>query len=220
MKESPPHGVCVPATPPTHAPPTRDPMTPDLLSSETILEEAEFNPKVKSYWLLSGTLVCVLSVVGIVLLPFWLVVGHWLTGRYLEHMRCVLTKRSLKVWRGILVRTEMTVPLDKITDLGLVEGPVMRWMDLQAVSIETAGQSTGGAAVRLVGVRNARAFRDTVMAQRERLLDEAATGARGLEAGPADDADPALSSGGRETRELLTEIRDVLRRIEGRWPPE
>jgi len=195
-------------------------MTPDPLSSEVILEEAEFNPKVKSYWLLSGTLLCVLSIVGIPLLPIWLIVGHWATGRYLDQMRCVLTKRSLKVWRGILVRKEMTVPLDKITDLGLVEGPVMRWMDLQAVSIETAGQSTGGAAIKLVGVRDARAFRDTVMAQRERLLDEAAPGAGGLGPGRTGGSDPALPSGGPETRALLTEIRDVLRRIEGRLPTE
>ncbi len=98
-------------------------MTPDPLSSEVILEEAEFNPKVKSYWLLSGTLLCVLSVVGIPHLPVWLIVGHWVTGRYLEQMRCVLTKRALKVWRGILVRKEMTVPLDKITDLSTDQQP-------------------------------------------------------------------------------------------------
>ena len=44
------------------------------------LIEAEFNPKVRSYWLLSGTVVLTATIVGIPLLPVWWIVGHWVTG--------------------------------------------------------------------------------------------------------------------------------------------
>jgi putative membrane protein len=184
------------------------------MSDARVLREARFNPKVKSYWLLSGSIVLFFSIVGIPLLPFWWIFGQWATSRYLERMTCTLTERSLKVSRGILVRKEMTVPLDKITDVGLVEGPIMRWLDLQAVRIETAGQSTAGAAVQLVGIENGRAFRDEVLAQRDLESDRG----RGPEPAPApgsrgEDAVPGA------TAELLGEIRDALLRIEARLPP-
>jgi putative membrane protein len=185
------------------------------MSDPRVLREVRFNPKVKSYWLLNGSLVLLFSIVGIPLLPFWWIFGQWATSRYLERMTCTLTERSLKVSRGILVRKEMTVPLDKITDVGLVEGPVMRWMDLQAVRIETAGQSTSGAAVQLVGIENGRAFRDEVLTQRDLESDRGRTAPAPSPSGPGGpDHDPG--PGGSAA--ILTEIRDALLRIEARLP--
>lgn len=175
------------------------------MTEPKVLLEAEFNRKVRTYWLLSGILVCVATVFGIVLVPVWLLVGNWATERYLRHMSCVLTERSLKVKRGIMVRREMTVPLDKITDVGLVEGPIMRMLDLQAVKIETAGQSASGAAVQLVGIVGTRDFRDAILRQRDKVVERLAG-----EAG----AGPAATVETGDTAILLSEIRDVLQRIE------
>lgn len=188
------------------------------MNPDRVLVEAEFNRKVRSYWLLTGSIVCVVTVVGIALLPIWLLVGHFLTERYLKGITCTLTERSLKVTRGLLVRNEMTVPLDKITDVGLVEGPIMRLMDLQAVKIETAGQSTAGAAVQLVGIVNTRQFRDQVLAQR----DAVSGGRTPSQNRISDDASPvagvAPTSETVATQALLAEIRDALVRIENRLP--
>jgi putative membrane protein len=182
------------------------------------LIEAEFNPKVRSYWLLNGVIILLATIVGVVLIPFWWIFGQWITARYLERMSCTLTEKSLKVERGILVRKEMTVPLDKITDVGLVEGPIMRWLDLQAVRIETAGQSTAGAAIQLVGVRSAREFRDAVLAQRDAVVDRVADRAVGTGL-PAAEGDGSAGTGlPAATLDVLGEIRDTLRRIEGRLP--
>lgn len=177
------------------------------MSTEAVLEEAEFNRKVRSYWLLSGTIVCIVTVFGIVLLPIWLIVGNYITERYLKNMSCVLTDRSLKVGKGILVRQEKTVPLDKITDLGIVEGPIMRYLDLQALKVETAGGSSPGALVQLVGVVDARGFRDRVLQQRDRVAAAALPNA----AAPALPAAPADNG-------VLVEIRDALLRIEKKLP--
>lgn len=176
------------------------------MSDPNVLAVAEFNRKVRTYWLLLGSVICVATVFGIALLPIWLLLGHFFTERYLQHMSCVLTDRSLKVGRGIMFRQEKTVPLDKITDIALVEGPLMRYMDLQALKVETAGGSAG-ALVQLVGIVDARAFRDTVLRQRDAVatLDAEATPGQAL---PAPGGDAAI----------LAEIRDALLRIEDRLP--
>ena len=176
------------------------------LSNDTVLATAEFNRKVRTYWLLLGSTICVVTVAGVLLLPVWLLAGHYFTERYLQHLSCVLTTRSLKVGRGMFVRQEKTVPLDKITDVALVEGPLMRYLDLQAVKIETAGGSAG-AFVQLVGIVDAREFRDIVLRQRDHVV--------------AGDTEPSQDEGPSAVRgdqAVLTEIRDALLRIEERLP--
>jgi len=177
------------------------------MPAETVLAEATFNRKVRNYWIFSGSIFCVVTIVGIVVLPIWLLLGHLLTERYLQHMSCTLTNRSLKVSRGIWVRQEKTVPLDKITDLALVEGPLMRYYGLQAISVETAGQSSPGSLIRLVGLDGARDFRDMVLRQRDVVVG-------GGTLAPPEMA--ALASTGSD--QVLVEIRDALLRIEERLP--
>lgn len=187
------------------------------MAEETVLLEAEFNPRVCTYWLLSGALVMTLCIVTIPLLPFWFFFGGMLTRRYLSRMRCRLTPRALKLDRGYFVRTEKTVPLDKITDLGLVQGPIMRHFELEALSIETAGQSGPGALVRVTGIVDGRAFRDRVLARRDEVVAAASDAPA-----PAPAAATAPSQGlasSDETTALLREIRDgivaLARRSEG-----
>lgn len=105
------------------------------------------------------------------------------------------------------MRQEKTVPLDKITDLALVEGPIMRYLDLQAIKVETAGTSSPGALIQLVGIVGAREFRDTVLRQRDAVAAVGPTA-------QVETAPQARSSDG----EVLAEIRDALLRIEERLP--
>jgi len=176
------------------------------MPTETVLAEATFNRRVLSYWLLYGSILCLVTVVGIILLPVWLLFGHFFTERYLQHMSCVLTDRTLKVSRGILVRQEKTVPLDKITDMGLIEGPIMRYFGLQTISVETAG-SAAGALIQLVGIDGAREFRDKVLHQRDVVV-----------AGSQQALPEAVVSASTNDGQILVEIRDALLRIEERLP--
>jgi len=167
---------------------------------EKILKEAEFSEKVKTYWLLTGIIVSVCTVVGIPFLLIWIPLGRYFTGRYLDGMSCVLKSRELIVRKGIFNRVEKTIPLEKITDLGLQQGPIMRWLGLHNLTVETAGQSSGGSLVSLTGIRDVEEFREDVLNQRDKIADGGAA------------ASPA---GGPESTEvLLSEIRDILRRIE------
>lgn len=170
-----------------------------------ILEQASFNPDVRKYWLMGGTATLFFTIIGIPLLPLWWILGMSITQRYLDRMECTLTRRTLIVRKGWLVRVEKTIPLDKITDLGMMQGPLMRVFGINALSIETAGSTQPGALVKLHGIRDVEAFRDTVLAQRDRMLehtDEPSASAAKPSQGVAYDSDVVA---------LLREIRDELR---------
>lgn len=177
--------------------------------NERILWEAEFNERVTTYWLLSGAWILAITCFGIVLLPIWFLIGGAFTRRYLKTYSCTLTNRNLKVSKGWIVRIEKTVPLDRITDLGLVQGPIMRYLDIEALSIETAGQSAAGAVVTLAGIKDGRKFRDAVLKQRDLVVgsEEDRQLAQAV-SGPSYDVDNCT--------ELLQQIRDALLRIEER----
>ncbi len=179
------------------------------MADEQVLWNAEFNERVTIYWLLSGALIMTVTVVGVVLLPIWFLVGGAVTRRYLRSFRCTLTNRSLKVAKGTLVRVEKTVPLDRITDIGLVQGPIMRLFDIEALSIETAGQSSQGSLVQLAGIKDGRKFRDAVLRQRDLVVGSAEDRQTGAASTPA----AATTDGNTQ---LLASIRDTLLRIEGK----
>lgn len=173
------------------------------MSPTTTIQQAKFNPKVCTYWLLSGALAISATIVGIPLLLIWFPVGLIFTKSYLSRMECELTDKALKVKKGILVRVEKTIPLEKITDMGMVQGPIMRAFDLHTLTVETAGQSGTGALVSLTGIVDAPQFRETVLSQRDShgsLMPES-----------QNKPGTALAS---DTAVLLTEIKDALLRIE------
>jgi putative membrane protein len=168
--------------------------------TDELLIAARFDDKLKTYWYLQYVLVLIVTVAGILLLPIWLLGwGRWYVRRNFEMLMCELHQRTLVVKRGIFFRVEKTIPLDKIQDLTVKEGPLLRWLGLRSLKIETAGQGTPGASeAHLIGIVDPVEFRDKVLQQRDAL-----SGA------------PALPPGSdEETREvvgLLTEIRDLLR---------
>lgn len=183
-------------------------MRMDPQATGKVIWEAEFSPKVRTYWLLGGALFLTLTVVGIILLPIWFLVGNRLTGHYLKRMRCVLTEKALHFGKGLFIRVEKTIPLEKITDLGLVQGPLMRYLGIEALKVETAGQSSEGALVQLVGIVETRKFRDAVLSQRDRFAAAGRAGDRAPETTATDFPSSAT--------QVLTDIRDTLHRIERR----
>lgn len=166
-----------------------------------VLYEGRFSPKLKAYMLLWSTLLLVATIAGIVLLPFWAVLGTIWTRRYFESLDCILTERAVLVRRGVFFRNEMSIPLDKIQDISLREGPLLRYLGLAKLRIETAGQNvnaSGSSEADLVGLMDVREVRDRILAQRDLVAE------KGM-----------ITSGATEgTDDLLREIRDVLVRME------
>ena len=173
------------------------------MDEEKYIRKAEFNERVCTYWLLSGALILAVTIAGIPLLLLWFPIGKVFTKRYLDRMSCLLTDKALKVSKGIFFRVEKTIPLEKITDMGMVQGPVMRHFGLYKLTVETAGQSSQGALVSLTGIVDAKAFREAVLNQRDVLS-----------AGLSHLDTPAVRQEPIDASSLLSEIRDTLLRIE------
>ena len=171
-------------------------------SRDEILLEAEFDRRVMGYGRLAVSLLLVITVVGIPLIPFWLIWSVSYLPRAYDRFSARLTPTSLELTRGVYFRSDSTIPLDRITDVRLHDDPLMRMNGIQGLKVETAGQSgTTGSEGNLIGVVDAAAFRDAVLRQRELLQD----------AGPAP-ATPAASS----DNDLLAEIRDLLKSIDAK----
>lgn len=176
---------------------------------EKVIIDAEFNESVTTYWLANGALVCVVTGIGILFLPIWYFVGKYFTKKYLDSHKCTLTNRNLKVSKGIFTKVEKTVPLDRITDLGVVQGPLMRYFDIEALSVETAGQSGMGSLVQLQGIKGGRDFRDAVLRQRDLVVGSKEDGGTV--------ASTSSLAANTSTTQLLTEIRDSLVRLESKF---
>lgn len=173
-----------------------------------VLREAEFDRTVIKYWLISGTIVMVVCVVTIPLLPVWWILASIFCKRYLDRMECQLTERSLEIKRGLIVRVEKTIPLEKITDLAMFQGPIMRAMDLRGFKIETAGGGGGttGYLASLTGIVDTPGFREAVLRQRDLVVE-----GRGADIAAAQSAGASI---GGESVELLREMSETLKRIE------
>lgn len=176
---------------------------PGSVTGETLLE-ATFDRGIIPYtrWVVSGFLV--ITVVGILLIPFWLLASAWYGREYMRRLSARLTTQALEIRKGVFFRSESTIPLNRVTDLRMHDGPLMRHYNLRGVKVETAGQSGAtGSEGSLVGVIDADQFRDAVLRQRQKVLDE------------EQDSDSPTTAGG-EVAEILTEIRDILKRIESK----
>lgn len=178
------------------------------MDAEKILSEPSIAPDAVKYQVLAASIVTAATIVGIPALPLVVPIAYWYWTRYYAHLRVVLTAREIKVNRGILNRVEKSIPLEKITDLAVFQGPIMRWLDLKGIRVETAGQSGGGEGlVKIVGIADIDAFRDRVLRQRDRITDRDEAPALP----PAGAGDP---EGERALLEVARDIRETLRRIE------
>lgn len=177
------------------------------MTEPKVLRKGEFTPKVKTYWLLSPTIAFACSVVLIPIIPFYLIIANLIVDKWLAALHCTLTERTLIIKKGLINRVESTVPLEKITDLQLYQGPIMRLLDLKGFRVETAGQSSGAGSylVNMIGIIDTEGFREAVLEQRDRIAH----------AGSPAPATPRPVEGD-ELVNLTREIRDALQRIESR----
>lgn len=180
---------------------------------ERILREAEFGPRVVAYHVWSVAVVFLCTVVLIPLLPIAVPVAIWYYRRHYQRLRVVLTSRDLKIHRGILVREEKSIPLEKITDLRLFQGPIMRHFGVTGLAVETAGQTSAGALATVHGIVDTEGFRDQVLKQRDRIADSDEPSGKQASVQPA-----SVDSDQQIMLDTLSDIRDTLRRIEERLP--
>jgi len=165
--------------------------------------KAQFEEASKRYTFSAGLFVLLGTIIGIPLIPFWVLgFGQWYSAEDLRRKVCVLTDKALKIKKGVFIQSEKNIPLEKITDITVVQGPLLRHFNLYTLKIETAGQSTAGQANEglLVGIKNAKEFRNHVLKYRDRMS-------------PASSAE-TLPSDPETQLAVLQEISETLKRIE------
>ena len=149
-------------------------MTTATTPAPDVLVEAAFDRDaiIKYHW--AGLLPVCLFIVTIPIVIIVAIVYAMFLDRMIASWSATLTRRSLIVRKGIFIKVERTIPLEKITDLSSSQGPIMRHFGLKRLGVETAGQSggtEGGALVSLIGIVDPDGFRQKVLDQRDRVTD-------------------------------------------------
>jgi len=152
----------------------------------------EFDRKIIIYWWLMANIGLLTSVVGIILMPIWIPFAWLVHKKQYEHMSGALTDRSINMRMGWLFKKQQNIPLDKLTDVSIHEGPILNAFGVVRMQFETAG----AAPFILTGVKNSDQFRDLVLQQRDSLISS-----------------PQQSAHSDDSENVLVEIRDILRQI-------
>lgn len=178
---------------------------------------AVFDEKVKVYIFLYVLFVLVTSIVGLVVVPFWVLgLGQYVSRRFFNTLHLQLTDKHLLFAKGMIFTVEKTIPLENIQDIAFVGGPVLRSFGLTQINVETAG---GGGAHRqgemsMIGVVDAAAFKAAILEQRERLVQ-----AKHRQLAPSPSTTTTTTTT-EETTQLLRDIKAELVAIKQALQPK
>ena len=173
----------------------------ELGKNEEIVEKAVFDKSaiIKYYWF--GLIWLCIPIVTIPLAVLIAIIYMIVLDRVISNWECTLTTRALHVKKGVLNKLEKTVPLEKITDLQMNQGFIMRSFDLRKIAVETAGQSGPGSLISLLGVKDTERFRRDVLDQRDRMGERS-----------AQTVGDGHASSSNQPSEHMDEIRNSLKR--------
>ncbi|MBN1166766.1 MAG: PH domain-containing protein [Methanospirillaceae archaeon] len=128
---------------------------------------------------------------------------------YYASVLYILTDNEMNWARGVLWKQTGIVPYNRITNVDIVQGPLMRIFHLSNLRIQTAGYSGNQMAeIRIQGILEPKPLRDCIMRFVHAGSPVAAT--TGTDMNP-------LQKQSRESDEMITEliaIRTLLERIE------
>ena len=207
------------------APIAGQPTTVNIAGEDcAVLLAARFDDSVLRYWWLCGLFMCLLIPFfgWLALLP-WLLCGSSVLASYLARLEVLVTSRALIIRKGgilgnCVARVEKVILLDRIQDVTLSQGCLMKCYGVELLTIETAGQSGPGAGpeMALPGIADARHFRDSVLQLRHQLVEKGvASDGLGLATAASSYGAVAMQPVANGNMQgVLTDIRDVLLRME------
>ena len=94
----------------------------------------------------------------------------WLCPLQAKNLRYRLEGNTLRADSGVFFFSRQSIPLERITDINLVQGPVQRFFGIWAMRIQTAGSAQCEAT--LYGVREPEKVREQILAQRKNVYGE------------------------------------------------
>lgn len=202
---------------------------PEFECGDEVVFRASFDPKLKEYsrwictWVLSVlffivVLVCLIFLnrsililgIGSCLVAFWWMLNSFELKR-IASMKVTLTKSFLIIREGVWSEKEIMIPIDRIQDITVKQGPLDRRFGLFSIGIQTAGSSSPTAIPEgyVFGLQDAKGFRNKVIEQRVIFFGKSKAPSAPISS-PSIGSAPSSSSDG----ETLKEMRDILVRME------
>ncbi len=153
----------------------------------------------RRYLGVTWALVCVLSVIGIPLLPL----AWWIAGAYVRKHGYWVTDSRVIVTNGIIGFRTRSIPLERVSDVAISCNWLEKWMGLQSVIVrDMTGEAMSGASML--------AAADATALQHEVLDQVHAVNRRTKN----DEAGSLMARPYRDTEGQTSEMMEVLRRIE------
>ncbi len=92
---------------------------------------------------------------GIILgIVYCFTLGPWLARKQAQALQYRLEGRTLHIEQGVIFLKRKAIPLERITDLALTQGPLLRMLGLWRLDIQTAGTGQQMAEGYLYGLVN------------------------------------------------------------------
>lgn len=137
--------------------------------------------------------------VAIVLFAIW-------AKLYYESMWYELHEDEMRWKRGVIFRRTGIVPYNRITNIDIRQGPVMRWLGISTLSIQTAGYSgRAQAEIRIEGIVHAEELRELI-----RGMVRTCSGGDGTGTGKTAPGAPPMAT----EHQILEELRAIRELLE------
>jgi membrane protein YdbS with pleckstrin-like domain len=145
-----------------------------MSDSKTQLEFSLHRDQIADYFFWHTILLILLTSIWFFGLGILLAVGYavtlgmWLPRQQAGALRYWLEGSTLRVDQGVYFLKRKAIPLDRITDVVLAQGPLLRHFGIWTLNIQTAG--TGGQALPeaiLYGLANPETIRDELLQARD-----------------------------------------------------
>ncbi len=135
--------------------------------SENNIRELEFTNTLPKYMLFKFGFDICQSIFLLPLAIIWFMgFGQFVCKKYAENIKCRLTDNCLYWKAGVFFREEKIIPLDKIQDVIIINGPVLDYFGINAVKIKTDSDN-----ITLYSLNQAELFRDDLIRrQREYMM--------------------------------------------------
>ena len=114
-----------------------------------------------------GTGFCFFVLYGLALAAIYFLFAKWLIEWQIDALNYRIEGRTLRVDSGVFFLKRKGVPLDRITDFALVQGPLMRLLGIWALQVQTAGVGTPTPEATLIAIENPEKVRDELLRRRD-----------------------------------------------------
>ena len=123
------------------------------------------------YWsatLMLGIIGLLLWGVGVIIaFVYALTFGHWLSRKQAEVLDYRLYDTNLFVHQGVFFIKRKNIPLDRVTDIVLTQGPLLRHFNLWRLDIQTAGSGQQKAEAYLYGLTEPEQMKEMILNARD-----------------------------------------------------